>query len=198
MLKRLLPSTAEIAIQNADKLRSLINNYPAEARDPSGQLRTLYFDAEGHLQGIKGPDDNQIWLKDKAQSHHSYQIKIRFQKSESIKNAPFVLEVNLGNCPKNIQEIIDSTLTELNQLANGAFQIAKSDKNLSAQPGAPKWLKFLENVADYPSSSLLGEVQDIEDSEPGLPQQLPIDVTPEMDEVSLMKDLSESEEKSHS
>ena len=152
--EEVVPSSADIAIHNADQLRSLINNYPAEARDPSGQLRTLYFDAEGRLQGIKGPDDNQIWLNDKAKGHHSYQIKIRFQKSESIKNAPFLLEDDLGNCPKNIQEIVDSTLTELNQLANGAFHIAKSDKNLSARPDAPKWLTVLENVKDYPSSSL--------------------------------------------
>ena len=138
---------------------SLINHYPAEARDPSGQLRTLEFDAEGRLQGIKGPDDNQIWLNDKAKGHHSYQIKISFQKSESIKNAPFVVEDDLGNCPKNIQEIIDSTLTELNQLANGAFHIAKSDNNLPARPDTPKWLTVLDNVKDYPSSSLLVNFQ---------------------------------------
>ena len=142
-------------------------------------MRTLYFDAEGRLQGIKGPDDNQIWLNDQTKGHHSYQIKIRFQKSESIKNAPFLLEDDLGICPTNIQEIVDSTLTELNQLANGAFHIAKSDNNLSARPDAPKWLIVLENVTDYPSSRLLGEVQEIEDNEPSPPQQLPIDVIPE-------------------
>ena len=175
----IVPSAADIAIHNADRLRSLIKNYPAEVLDPSGQLRTLYFDAEGRLQGIKGPDDNQIWLNDKAKGLHSYQIKIRFQKSESIKNAPFLLENDLGICPENIQEIIDSTLTELNQLANGAFHIAKSDKNLPARPDAPKWLTVLENVIGYPSSRLLGEFQEIEDNEPSLPQQLPIDVIPE-------------------
>ena len=172
-------SAADIAIHNADQLRSLINNYPAEARDPSGQLRTLYFDAAGRLQGIKGPDDNQIWLNDKAQGLHSYQIKISFQKSESFKNAPFLLENDLGICPEIIQEIINSTLTELNQLANGAVHIAKSDKNLSARPDSPKWLTVLENVTDYPSSRLLSEFQEIEDNAPGLPQQLPFDVIPE-------------------
>ena len=174
-----VPSSVSIAIHNADQLRSLINRYPAEVQGPSGQLRTLYFDAEGRLQGIKGPDDNQIWLNDQAKSHHAYQIKIRFQKSESIKNAPFLLEDDLGICPENIQEIVDSTLNELNQLANGAFHIAKSDKNLSARPDTPKWLTVLENVTDYPSSSLLGKFQEIEDNEPSPPQQLPIDVIPE-------------------
>ena len=66
-----VPSSVSIAIDNADQLRSLINRYPAEVQDPSGQLRTLYFDAEGRLQGIKGPDDNQIWLNDKANSHQA-------------------------------------------------------------------------------------------------------------------------------
>ena len=174
-----VPSPADIAIHNADQLRSLINNYPAEALDPSGQLRTIYFDVEGRLQGIKGPDDNQIWLNDKAQDHHSYQIKIRFQKSESIKNAPFLLEDSIEICPTHIQEIVDSTLNELNQLANGAFHIAKSDKNLSAGSGAPKWLKALENMKEYPSTSLLVNFQEIDDNEPNPPQQLPIDVVPE-------------------
>ena len=174
-----VPASVSIAIDNADQLRSLINRYPAEVRGPSGQSRTLYFDAEGRLQGIKGPDDNQIWLNDKAKSHHAYQIKIRFQKSESIKNAPFLLEDDLGICPENIQEIVDSTLTELNQLANGAFHIAKSDKNLSARPDTPKWLTVLENVTGYPSSSLLGKFQKIEDDESSPAQQLPIDVIPE-------------------
>ena len=174
-----VPSSVSIAIHNADQLRSLINRYPAEARRPSGQLRTLYFDAEGRLQGIKGPDDNQIWLNDQAKSHQAYQIKIGFQKSESIKNAPFLFEDDLGIFPENIQKTVDSTLTELNRLANGAFHIAKYDKNLSARPDTPKWLTVLENVTGYPSSSLLGEFQEIEDSEPSPPQQLPIDVIPE-------------------
>ena len=77
--------------------------------------------------------------------------------------------------------MVDSTLTELNQLANGAFHIAKSDNNLSARPDAPKWLIVLENVTDYPSSRLLGEVQEIEDNEPSPPQQLPIDDTAELE-----------------
>ena len=179
--EEVVPSTVDIAIDNADQLRSLINNYPAEALDPSGQLRTIYFDAEGRLQGIKGPDDNQIWLTDKAKGHDSYQIKIRFQKSEFIKNAPFSLEDDLANCPKHIQEIVDSTLTQLNQLANGAFHIAKSDKNLSAGSGAPKWLKVLENMKEYPSSSLLVNYQEIHDNEPSPPQQYPVDVVPELE-----------------
>ena len=180
-VEEIVPSSANIAIHNADQLRSRINNYAAEAQDPSGQLRTLDFDAEGRLQGIKGPDDNQIWLKGKTKGHHSYQIKIRFQKSESIQNRPFLLENNLGICPENLREIIDSTLNELNQLANGAFHIAKSDKNLPARPDTPKWLTVLENVTDYPSSRLLGEVQDIEDNASSLPQQLPINVIPELE-----------------
>ena len=175
---KVVPSSVSIAIHNADQLRSLINRYPAEVQGPSGQLRTLYFDAEGRLQGIKGPDDNQIWLNDQAKSHQAYQIKIRFQKSESIKNAPFLLEDGLGICPENIQEIVDTTLNELNRLANGAFHIAKSDKNLSARPDTPKWLTVLENVTDYPSSSLLGKFQKIEDGESSPAQQLPIDAIP--------------------
>ena len=114
----------------------------------------------------------------KAKSHQAYQIKIRFQKSESIKNAPFLLEDGLGICPENIQEIVDTTLNELNRLANGAFHIAKSDKNLSARPDTPKWLTVLENVTDYPSSSLLGKFQKIEDGESSPAQQLPIDAIP--------------------
>ena len=51
-VEEIVPSSASIAIHNADQLRSLINRYPAEARHPSGQARTLYFDAEGRLQGI--------------------------------------------------------------------------------------------------------------------------------------------------
>ena len=174
-----VPASISIPIDNADQLRSLINRYPAEVQGPSGQLRTLYFDAEGRLQGIKGPDDNQIWLNNQAKSHQAHQIKIRFQKSESIKNAPFLLEDDLGICPENIQNIVDTTLNELNQLANGAFHIAKSDKNLSARPDTPKWLTVLENVTDYPSSSLLVNFQEIDDNEPNPPQQLPIDVVPE-------------------
>ena len=175
---KVVPSSISIAIDNADQLRSLINRYPAEVQGPSGQLRTLYFDAEGRLQGIKGPDANQIWLNDKAKSHQAYQIKIRFQKSESIKNAPFLFEDDLGICPENIQETVDTTLNELNRLANGAFHIAKSDKNLSARPDAPKWLTVLENVTGYPSSSLLGKFQKIEDDEFSPAQQLPIDAIP--------------------
>ena len=101
--EEIVPSSASIAIHNADQLRSLINRYPAEALHPSGQARTLYFDAEGRLQGIKGSDDDQIWLNDHAKGNHAYQIKIKFQKSEFIKNAPFILEDDLEICPKNIQ-----------------------------------------------------------------------------------------------
>ena len=186
-----VPSSVSIAIDNADQLRSLINRYPAEVQGPSGQLRTLYFDAEGRLQGIKGPDDNQIWLNDQAKSHQAYQIKIRFQKSESIKNAPFLLEDDLGICPENIQKIVDTTLNELNRLANGAFHIAKSDKNLSARPDTPKWLTVLENVTGYPSSSLLGKFQKIEDDESSPAQQLPIDVIPESEAEEDMPELKD-------
>ena len=167
-VEEIVPSSASIAIHNADQLRSLINRYPAEARHPSGQARTLYFDAEGRLQGIKGPHDDQIWLNDQAKGDYAYQIKIKFQKSEFIKNAPFILEDDLEICPKNIQDIVDSTLNEFNQLANGAFHIAKSDKNLSAGPDTPKWLTVLENVEGYPSSSLLVNFQEIDDKKPRL------------------------------
>ena len=166
--EEIVPSSGSIAIHNADQLRSLINRYPAEALHPSGQARTLYFDAEGRLQGIKGPHDDQIWLNDKAKGNHAYQIKIKFQKSESIKNAPFILEDDLAICPKNIQDIVDSTLNELNQLANGAFHIAESDKNLTAGPDTPKWLTVLENVTHYHSSSLLSKFQKIDDKKPRL------------------------------
>ena len=98
--EEVVPSAVSIAIHNADQLRSRINNYPAEVQGPSGQSRTLYFDAEGRLQGIKGPDDSQIWLNDQAKDHHAYQIKISFQNSESNKNAPFLLDDNIGTCPK--------------------------------------------------------------------------------------------------
>ena len=179
-IEEVVPSTVDIAIDNADQLRSLIKTSAAEALDPSGQLRTLYFDGEGRLQAIKGPDDKI--LNNQAKADHSYQIKIRFQKSQSIKNAPFSLEDDLANCPKTIQVIIDSTLAQLNQLANGAFHIAKADKNLSVVPGAPKWLTVLENVKDYPSSSLLREYQElIEDNESSLLQQRPIDVIPKLE-----------------
>ena len=67
--------TVDIAIDNADQLRSLIKTSAAEALDPSGQLRTLYFDAEGCIQGVKGPDGNPI-LNDQAKGDHFYQIKI--------------------------------------------------------------------------------------------------------------------------
>ena len=76
--------------------------------------------------------------------------------------------MSLANCSKTIQVVIDSTLTQLNQLANGAFHIAKSDKNLRTRPDAPKWLSVLENVKDYPSSSLLSEYQEIDDKKPRL------------------------------
>ena len=191
-VEEIVPSSASIAIHNADQLRSLINRYPAEARHPSGQARTLYFDAEGRLQGIKGPDDDQIWFLDKAKGNHAYQIKIKFQKSESIKNAPFTLEDDLGICPKNIQDIVDSTLNELNRLANGAFHIAESDENLTAGPNTPKWLTVLENVTRYHSSRLLGEeYQEIEDNESSPLRQHPIDVIPELeaeDELSELED----------
>ena len=107
-------------------------------------------------------------MTDKVEDHHSYQIKIRFQKSESIKNAPFSWEDDLAICPKTIQAVIDSTLAQLNQLANGAFHIAKADKNLSGGSGAPKWLRILENVKDYPYTRLLGEYQEIDDKKPRL------------------------------
>ena len=154
-------------------------------------MRTLYFDAEGRLQGIKGSDDNQIWLNDQAKSHQAYQIKIGFQKSESIKNTPFLLEDDLGICPENIQKIVDSTLSELNRLANGAFHIAKSNKNLSARPDTPKWLTVLENMKEYPSSSLLVNFQEIDDNEPNPPQQLPIDVVPESEAEEDMPELKD-------
>ena len=131
-------------------------------------------------------------LNDQAKGDHFYQVKIRFQKSESINNAPFSLEDGLVNFPKTIQVIIDSTLAQLNQLANGAFHIAKADKNLAAGSSAPKWLTVLENVKDYPSSSLLREYQElIEDNESSPLQQRPIDV---ISELEAEDDLSELEE----
>ena len=94
--------------------------------------------------------------------------------------------------PKTIQEIIDSTLAQLNQLANGAFHIAKADKNLAAGPGVPKWLTVLENVKDYPSSSLLREYQElIEDNESSPLQQLPIDVIPELEAEDGLSELED-------
>ena len=93
--------------------------------------------------------------------------------------------------PENIQEIVDLTITELNQLANGAFHIAKSDNNLSGGPGAPKWLKILENVKDFPSSRLLGEFHVIEDNENSPAQQLPIDVIPESEAEEDMSELED-------
>ena len=89
------------------------------------------------------------------------------------------MEDDLGICPENIQKIVDSTLNELNQLANGAFHIAKSDKNLSARPDTPKWLTVLENVTRLSLQQLASLIfKEIDDNESNPPQQLPIDVVP--------------------
>ena len=53
---------AKIAIQNADQLRSLINRYTTETINRGGQWRELYFDAEGRLKTINGPDIGKIWI----------------------------------------------------------------------------------------------------------------------------------------
>ena len=51
------------------------------------------------------------------------------------------------------------TLQEFNQLANGAYKIAESNKLMAF--GAPDWLSILTNIKDYPSVDLHRVMDDL-------------------------------------
>lgn len=162
-----LPSAEMIGIENADLLRSLVDQYPMETL--SGQVptwRALYLDQEGRLQGINGPDGDKIWLNGKGKDEHSfYKIEMGMKKVnwDPKKQPAFTCEPSKRkDLPKKIVNIVETTVHVLNQLAYGAHRIA-DEKKLVDSPLGAAWLDILTNDKEYSSAALdikTGSLQD--------------------------------------
>ena len=138
---------AKIAIRNADQLRSVIDQYTTETVIRGGQWRELYFDTEGRLQAINGPDIGKIWLNKKFSDDEQLdllRVNINLQKLgwDPIK-VPALSETSGAIFFPKAAAAVEMTLQEFNQLANGAYKIAESNKLIAF--GAPDWLSILTN-----------------------------------------------------
>lgn len=150
------PSEYSIAVNNSDIFRRLINDLSADELEPSVQLRTLYLDQKGGLRGISSISGDPVWLDGKSEPK-TYEMKIKFKTfGWDIRKPLFSLQEEGGNYPMGISDVAASMLSELNQMALGAYHVALEDKKILPLPRGPLWLVVFENVQKYSAEYLLG------------------------------------------
>lgn len=169
-------SAAQIAIQNADQLRSILDSDEIETLNPNGQERTLYLDERGQLQGMGSQSDSPMWLNEKQA--FAYEIKIRMHKHQWEPSQQPAFEWNARlqwgkSLPDPIVAIVDATLQELNQLASGSFQMAKKQFPNDPSDDA-RWLTIFSNPDVHSSAALLIEADASEEAS----KKTPVDILP--------------------
>lgn len=159
------PSSPEsIAVANADQLRTIVNQYEMETLNRVGQWRDLYLDATGRLQGINGPDGGAIWLADhptKKEDLHCVTIIMHKVDWDPGKGPAFTWNPQkIVGIPSKILDIVNITVQELNQLANGAFVSAKADHAVDILGGF-SWLTYFSDTTNYSSACLLSKTDSL-------------------------------------
>lgn len=145
-------SEGEIAIGNADEIRARIEN-PAERINLKGQWRVIYFDTSGLFLGLKGSENLSSWIDNKAIKKRLIAVNVTMHKwNRDPSKQPEAFEYqerDLEQYPVRLKNIVKATVHELNQFANGAYNLAK---NANQDPNT--WLNYFKDPQKYTAATL--------------------------------------------
>lgn len=151
----------KIARKSSELIRSMIGNAGLESIDPAGEWRVLYLNENGEIQGVQGPDDQFAWIKD---AHNVYEVEILVQRDSWKPDRKAAFEIITGPTapgaiaaiPGAIAANVDATIKELNDLANGAYQLAQKDYPDDPRYITDRWFSIFTDPGHY-STTLLRE-----------------------------------------
>ena len=151
----------KIARKNSELIRSMIGNADLESINPAGEWRVLYLNENGEIQGVQGPDDQFAWVKD---AHNVYEVEILVQETTWKPECKLAFERITGPTapgtvaaiPGAIPAIVEATIKELNDLANGAYQLAQKGFPNDPPYITDRWFTIFSNPINY-STPLLRE-----------------------------------------
>lgn len=166
----LTPTEKDIVKLNVEHIRDLIERNNTETPNPSGEQRELYFDAVGHFWGVKGGDSLSNWVIDWPDKSDLRRLKepdksdLRPLKLNCYisrwdpKKRPNAFTYNEKDLEEYSdddinQNIVKSTIYELNQLALGAYNLCRA--NQTRDPTGSAWMHdYFMNPKEFPTAML--------------------------------------------
>jgi hypothetical protein len=167
----LISPLKKIIQQNIENLRPFLGHCTQCSEGRIGGFGVgLWIDEQGNFHALFGHDVNGKWLiENKNSSNDSidevstppkglYNISFRmrtFDWNKGKNEAFYILSFDSSekNLPKNIQNIQNKILNELNQLASGAWNIAEKESIKLSFIGQP-WFQVMQNPM-YTRSQLI-------------------------------------------